>query len=418
MRHARVFAATHGLAAAAVAGALAWGCAMAQAPVAGTGSGAGTAAAAQPLVVRIGNAAPLSGALASLGQDEENGVRLAIETLNARGLRIGARAVRWELAAGDDGGHPARAVALAQRFCGEKVAAVIGHLQSGTSLPAAKVYHDCGLVNITPAAGHPAITRSGYDTSFRVIADDGAMMDKLAEYAAGRLAVKTVAVVEDGTAYGQGLVELLRDAADDSGLKLTEISTPGAKPMASTQAMQARPAEPGHAAAIGMLRVSHPDAVFFAGLDTEAAALLKQLGQAAQGDPRLARIRILGGDAMCTERLARLAAGEPLLGNVSCVLSGVAADGLREGGGWSQRYARRFPGVTPVFSPYAYDATMALARAMVDADSAQPQAFLPYLRRTDYQGQTGRIAFTAQGDLQEPTVTVYGFADGKRFQKR
>lgn len=408
MRHAHVFAATHGLAAVAVAGALAWGSAMAQAPAAG----AGPAAAAQPLVVRIGNAAPLSGALASLGRDEENGVRLAIETLNARGLRIGARAVRWELAAGDDGGHPARAVALAQRFCSEKVAAVIGHLQSGTSLPAARVYHDCGLVSITPAAGHPAITRSGYDTSFRVIADDGAMMDRLAGYAAERLAVKTVAVVDDGTAYGQGLVELLRDAADDSGIKLTELAAPEAKPAAPRQA------EPGYATAIGLLRASHPDAVFFAGLDTEAAALLKQLGQAAQSDPRLARIRVLGGDAMCTERLARLAAGESMLGNVSCVLSGVAADGLREGGGWSQRYAKRFPGVTPVFSPYAYDATMALARAMVDADSAQPQAFLPYLRRTDYQGQTGRIAFTAQGDLQEPVVTVYGFADGKRVQKR
>lgn len=367
-----------------------------------------------PLLVRIGHAAPLSGAIAFLGQDEENGVRLAIETLNARKLKIGGRPVQWQLEASDDAGEPAKAVAQAEKFCASKVNAVVGHMQSSTTLPAARIYNECGIPNITPAAGSPAITQAGYEASFRVIADDRAQMQKLIADAASRLGVKRLAIIDDGSAYGQLLMEWLQEAAVNN----EDVDVVATLPLNAAPVIAGKPQEPDFGPslrALNALKGKHkPDAVFFAGLDTQTASLLTQLGVAAKTMPALAQLKLLGGDAMCTNRLPELAGKQPLLKNIRCVQAGVPLEDLRDAAQWKQRYSKQFPKAAQLFSPYAYDATMVLAKAMMEADSAQPQAFLPYLRRVEYQGYTGKISFTAQGDLQEPVVTVYEYADGER----
>lgn len=350
----------------------------------------------KPLVVRIAHGGPVSGPIAPLGKDEENGVRLAIEELNARKLQLGGRPVQWKLEAGDDAGDPGQATSLARMFCDKKVAAVVGHLQSGTTLPAAKIYNDCGIPNITPAATNPAITEAGYDDTFRVIANDKAMVEALLDYAVKHQGLKRVAIIDDRTAYGQGIVKLFEAAARERDLKIVD------KQYTSDKATQ-------FASILTTIKGRKPDAIFFGGLDAQAGPILRQMSQLAMN-----KIRFLGGDAQCTERLPVMASKVPALKNVTCVVGGNAIANMPGGAAWKQKYDQRFPGQYQVYSPYAYDATMVLADAMVRADSAQVEAYLPQLRQTQHDGVTGKIVFDSQGELQNPRVTLYGYASGER----
>ena len=350
----------------------------------------------KPLVVRIAHGGPVSGPIAALGKDEENGVRMAIDELNARKLQIGGRPVQWKLEAGDDMGDPGQAAALAQRFCDKKVAGVVGHLQSGTTLPAAKIYNDCGIPNITPAATNPAITEAGYDDTFRVIANDRAMVNALLDYAVKHQGVKRIAIVDDRTAYGQGIVKLFEAAAAERDVQIVD------KQYTSDKATQFSPI-------LTAIKGRKPDAIFFGGLDAQAALMLRQMSQLAMN-----QVKFLGGDAQCSERLPAMADKVPALKNVVCVMSGSSLGNMPGGLLWKQKYDQRFPGQYQVYSPYAYDATMVLAKAMLSADSAQAEAYLPRLRQTRYEGVTGTIAFDSQGELQSPRVTLYGYDSGER----
>lgn len=369
--------------------------AQAAAPEEGPGGRSGPDA---PLVVRIAHGGPLSGPIAHLGKDEENGVRMAIEELNARSLKIGGYPVQWRLEAGDDAGDPGRAASLARMFCDKKVAGVVGHLQSGTTLPAARIYNECGIPNITPAASNPAITQAGYDDTFRLVASDGAMVDALLDHAVKTLGVRRVAIIDDRTAYGQGIVKLFEDAARERDVQIVD------KQYTSDKATQ-------FSSLLTAIKSHNPDAIFFGGLDAQAGPILRQMAQLSMNN-----IRFLGGDAQCTERLPSLADKAPTLRNVTCVVGGSSVQNMPGGPAWKQRYDKRFPGQYQVFSPYAYDATMVLAQAMLQADSIQPEAYLPRLRGIHYEGVTATISFDSQGELETPAVTVYGYATGERKQ--
>ena len=349
----------------------------------------------KPLIVRIAHGGPVSGPIAALGKDEENGVRMAIDELNARKLQMGGRPVQWKLEAGDDVGDPAQAASLARMFCDKKVAAVVGHLQSGTTLPAAKIYNDCGIPNITPAATNPAITEAGYDDTFRVIASDRAMVEALLDHAV-KQGAKRVAIIDDRTAYGQGIVKLFEAAAAEREVKIV------AKQYTSDKATQ-------FSSILTAIKGHKPDAIFFGGLDAQAGLILRQMSQLAMN-----RIQFLGGDAQCTERLPEMAGKAAALKNVTCVVGGSALTDMPGAVAWKQKYDQRFPGQYQVYSPYAYDATMVLAQAMLRADSAQAEAYLPQLRQIHHEGVTGAIAFDSQGELRDPRVTLYSYASGER----
>ena len=152
-----------------------------------------------------------------------------------------------------------------------------------------------------------------------------------------------------------------------------------------------------------------PDAIFFGGLDAQAGPMLRQMAQLAMD-----KVRLLGGDGLCTLRLPELAGNTSPLRNVTCAVGGSPLERMPGGAAWKQRYDQRFPDQYQVFSPYAYDATMVLAQAMVRADSIRPDAYIPYLRQTRHDGVTAPIAFTPQGELQAPVVTLYHYAQGVR----
>ncbi|MCM3500024.1 branched-chain amino acid ABC transporter substrate-binding protein, partial [Staphylococcus capitis] len=170
-------------------------------------------------VVRIGHVAPLTGAIAHLGKDSENGARLAVEEINAMGLVIGGRKVTLQLDAQDDAGDPRTATQVAQRLVDDKVVGVVGHHNSGTSIPASKIYSDAGIVQISPSATNPTYTQQGFKTTYRVVATDAQQGPALASYAQSK-GVKSVAVIDDSTAYGQGLANEFEKKAKALGLKV------------------------------------------------------------------------------------------------------------------------------------------------------------------------------------------------------
>jgi len=357
----------------------------------------GIAAAQEVQVVKIGHAGPISGGIAHIGKDTENGVRLAVEDLNAQGLVIGGKKIKFELAAEDDGGDPRQATAVAQKLCDQKVAGLVGHLQSGTTIPAASVYSKCDLPHITASASNPDVTKPGYKTTFRLIANDNALGAALAVFAADTLKLKSVAVIDDRTAYGQGVANVFKATAQQKGMKVVAEEFTNDK---ATDFM----------AILTSIKNKKPDAIFYGGLDAQAGPMLRQMVQLGLGN-----VKFFGGDALCTEKLPELAGKSPALVNVTCATGGASVDKMQGGPEWKKRYDAKFPGQFQIYSPYAYDAAMVLVDAMKRANSVDPRAYTPFIGKTQYKGVTANIAFTPKGELTTPAVTLYTYKDNARI---
>ena len=347
-------------------------------------------------VVRLGHVGPLSGAQAHYGKDNENGVRMALDEINAQNPSIGGQPVRFELAAEDDAGDPRQGTAAAQKMCDQKVAGVVGHLNSGTTIPAARIYNDCGIPHITASASNPAVTQPGYKTTYRLIANDNALGAAIAVYAADTLKLKKVAVVDDRTAYGQGVADVFRKTAEARGMQVIDQQFTNDKATDFTPILTA-------------IKAKGPDAIFFGGLDPQAGPMLRQMEQLGLG-----HVRFLGGDGICTSEIAKLSGNARTLENVACATGGASLQRMPGGSAWKQKYDQRFPGQFQVYSPYTYDATFVLVDAMKRANSTDPKVYVPMLASTDYQGVTARIQFEPGGELKNPATTLYTYKGGQK----
>ena len=353
-------------------------------------------ASAQDMVVKIGHVAPLSGSQAHYGKDNENGVRMAIEDLNAAGTTIGGKKVKFEIVAEDDAADPKQGTAAAQKLCDSKVAGVVGHLNSGTTIPASKVYNDCGIPHITGAATNPNLTKPGYKTTYRIIANDNALGAGLAFYASDALKLKTVAIIDDRTAYGQGVAEVFKRTALTKGIKVVDEQFTTDK---ATDFM----------AILTAVKAKNPDAIFFGGMDPQAGPMLRQMEQLGMGN-----VKYFGGDGICTSEIAKLAAGAKTLGNVVCAEGGASLAKMPGGDAWMKRYEAKFPKQFQVYSPYTYDATFVLVDAMKRANSTDPKVYTAELMKTNFKGVTTTIAFEPNGELKNPAITLYVYKDGKK----
>lgn len=364
--------------------------------VAASAIAASTAVAQDVQTVKIAHAGPVSGGIAHIGKDTENGVRLAVDDLNAQALVIGGKKIKFELAAEDDAGDPRQATAVAQKLCDQKVAGVVGHLQSGTSIPASSIYAKCDMPHITASASNPDLTKPGHKTTFRLIANDNALGAALALFGADHLKIKTVAIIDDRTAYGQGVAAVFKATALQKGIKVVGEEFTNDK---ATDFM----------AILTSIKNKKPDAIFYGGLDAQAGPMLRQMEQLG-----LANVKYFGGDALCTEKLPELASKAQALKNVTCATGGASVDKMQGGSEWKKRYDAKFPGQFQIYSPYAYDAAMVLADAMKRANSVDPKVFTTFIGKTDYKGVTANIAFTPKGELTAPAVTLYTYKDGSR----
>ncbi|MEY4016805.1 MAG: branched-chain amino acid ABC transporter substrate-binding protein [Betaproteobacteria bacterium] len=358
-----------------------------------------SAVIAQEQVIKIGHVGPLSGAIAHLGKDNENGARLAIEDLNTKGISIGGKKVKFELVAEDDAADPKQGTAAAQKLVDAKVSGIVGHLNSGTSIPASKIYSDAGIPQISPSATNPKYTRQGFKTTFRVVADDVHLGGTLGRYAVKDLKGKAIAVIDDRTAYGQGVAEEFEKAVKAAGGNLVghEFTTDKATDFMSI---------------LTTIKGKKPDIVFFGGMDAVGGPMLKQMKSLGLN------AKFMGGDGICTTELVKLAGDAMADGQVVCAEAGGVDGALKKGmDDFGVKYKKRFNDDVKLYAPYVYDAVNVMVDAMQRAKSSDPSKYLPELAKTSgYKGVTGNISFDSKGDIKNGALTLYTYKAGKRDQ--
>jgi branched-chain amino acid transport system substrate-binding protein len=349
-------------------------------------------------VVTIGVAGPLSGEIAHLGKAMENGVALAIEDLNARGVTIGGRKAVFRMQSEDDAADPKQGTAVAQKLVDAGVKAVIGHANSGTTVPASRIYNAAGIVQISPSATTPAYTKQKFPGAFRVVANDNMLGRALGRYAVGELGARRIAVIDDRSAYGQGVA--------DEFIKGVEAGVPGLK-IIGREFTTAKASD--FSAILTRLRAKQPDLVFFGGMDATAGGVLRQMKALGMASP------FMGGDGICTEALPMLASGTLRDGAVYCAeAGGIDAAHEKAVADFVARFHARFHSDIQTYAPHAYDATMTVAAAMRQAGSTDPVKFLPVLRQIQHPGLTGTIRFDANGDIRDGALTVSTYRAGKK----
>ncbi len=360
-------------------------------------AGMGSAVMAQEQIIKIGHIGPVSGPQAHFGKDDENGVRMAIEDLNAKGMEIAGKKIKFQIVAEDDAADPKQGTAASQKLCDDKVAGAVTFVNSGVAIPSSKVFHDCGIPMITGAATNPELTKPGWNTTYRVIANDNALGAALANYTANVLKLKNVAVIDDRTAYGQGLASVYKKDAEKLGVKVVANEFTNDK---ATDFM----------AILTSIKAKKPEAIFYGGMYGQAGPMLRQMAQLGMND-----VKLFGGDGICVLELAKVAAGAKTLENVVCADGGASIAKMPGGIEWKKRYDAKFPGQFQVYSPYFYDGVMLLADAMKRANSWDPKVYIPFLQKADYQGVTSRIQFEKNGEMKNPTYTLSHFVNGDKI---
>ena len=356
------------------------------------------AAAQADNVITIGHVAATSGAIAHLGKDNENGAIMAVDEVNAKGLVIGGKRYRLKLQVEDDAADPKQGTAVAQKLVDAKVHGVIGHENSGTSIPASRIYFAAGIPQISPSASNPKYTRQGYNTAFRNVANDEQLGAALARYAVQVGKAKRIAVIDDRTAYGKGLA--------DEFIK----SVKGARSGAAIVAQQYTTDKASDFGAIlTAIKAAKPDLIFFGGMDAVAGPMLRQMKQLG------VKANFMGGDGMCSDSVPRLAGDAMADGQVICAEAGGVQPQQQKGmDDFRVAYKRKFGIDVLTYAPYAYDATLTMVKAMQQAGSPDPAKYLPFLAKIRYPGVTGINAFDARGDVKDGMLTIYTFKGGKR----
>ncbi len=343
-------------------------------------------------VVKIGAASPLTGAQAHIGIDIRNGVQLAIEDANKAGVSIGGKAVKLEMLAEDDEANPTKATTVAQKLVDAKVAGVVGHFNSGASIPASKIYADAGIPQISPSSTNPDYTLKGYKTTFRVVAHDGQQGPTLGKFALDKLKAKTIAVIDDSTAYGQGLADNFEATVKAGGAKLVAREHTTDK-------------DTDFKAILTKIKGKNPDLIMFGGIDPQAGPMIKQMAELG------IKAKFIGGDGMQTPNFIKLAGGAAEGAMAS--IPGLPKEQMPGGKDFLAKYKAKFNAEVELFAPMGYDAVMVIVEAMKRAGSADPAKFLPEVSKTNHNGVIGPIAFDDKGDLKNGPITIYVVKGGK-----
>nr|MDP2191992.1 branched-chain amino acid ABC transporter substrate-binding protein [Rhodoferax sp.] len=357
---------------------------------------AGVVMAQDVQVVKIGHVAPMSGAQAHYGKDNANGSLMAVEVLNTQNIVIGGKKIKFELQVEDDAADPKQGTAVAQKLCDAKVAGVVGHLNSGTTIPASKIYNDCGIPHVTGAATNPNLTKPGYKTTYRIIANDNSLGAGLALYAADVMKLKKVAVIDDRTAYGQGVAEVFKKIAIGKGMTVVDEQFTTDK---ATDFM----------AILTAIKSKKPDAIFYGGMDAQAGAMLRQMDQLS-----MSSVKFFGGDGICTAEIIKIASGAKSLDGVVCAEGGASIAKMPGGSAWKAKYDAKYPGQFQIYSPFTYDATFVLVDAMKRANSTDPKVYTAKLVETNFKGVTANISFEPNGELKNPSMTLSTYKGGKK----
>ncbi|HTN27051.1 MAG TPA: branched-chain amino acid ABC transporter substrate-binding protein [Burkholderiales bacterium] len=342
------------------------------------------------LEVKIGHVGPLTGAIAHLGKDNENGARLAVEEANAAKVKIDGKDVKFTFVAEDDQADPKVGTTVAQKLVDAKVNGVVGHLNSGTSIPASPIYNGAGIPVISGSATNPKLTEQGFKTQFRVVGRDDQQGPAIASYLAANKKPKLVAVIDDATAYGKGIADEVEKTLKASNIKVLPRE-------------QGTDKTTDWKAILTKVKGKNPDAVFYGGMDATGGPLLKQ------GRELGVKAVFSFGDGACTDDMTKLAgaAADGLL----CSQAGLPPQAADKK--FLEAYKKRFNVDPIIYAPFTYDAANMLIEAMKQANSADPAKYLPVLAKMEYAGSTGKIVFDEKGDRKDAEMTIFTMKDGK-----
>ena len=367
----------------------AYGCGQKEEPKKTAEAPKAAAPADDTVAVRIGHAGPLTGGIAHLGKDNENGARLAVEQATAKKIKIGGKTVKFELMAEDDQADPKLGPTIAQKFADAKVAGVVGHLNSGVTIPASAVYNQAGIPVISGSATNPKLTEQGFKNVFRDVGRDDQQGPAVAQYLES-MKVKKVAIVDDATAYGEGLANEVEKTLKAAGVNVV------AREKTNDKATDFK-------AILTKMKGKNPDVIFYGGMD-------------ATGGPMIKQARELGiksvfafGDGACTSEMSKLggAASEGLI----CSQAGLPVVAASKD--FLDAYKAKYNVDPIIYAPFTYDAANLLVAAMQKADSTDPAKYLPELQKISYQGATGKIEFDAKGDRKDAEMTIFTMKGGK-----
>ncbi|MBE5527731.1 branched chain amino acid ABC transporter substrate-binding protein [Laribacter hongkongensis] len=354
------------------------------------GNSAAPAATDGTTTVKIGFSAPLTGPQAHYGEEYKNGVTLAIEDVNAEQPKLGGQPVKFELVAEDDQADPKTATQIAQKFVDAKVNGIIGHFNSGTAIPASKIYADAGIPGIAMATA-PAYTQQGFATAFRSMTSDTQQGGVMGQWVVEKLG-KNVVIIDDRTAYGQGLADEFEKSVKAAGGNVLKREFTNDKATDFT-------------AILTTIKGTNPDVVFYGGADAQSAPMAKQMKRLGLKAP------LVSGEMTKTPTFLQLA-GSDAEGTVAS-LAGLPLDQMPKGKDYETRYKARFNQDVATYSPYGYDATRVLVAAMQKADSADPAKYLPELAKIQHSGVTSsNWAYDSKGDLKDGGITVYKVQNG------
>ncbi|WP_213234241.1 branched-chain amino acid ABC transporter substrate-binding protein [Caballeronia sp. NK8] len=343
-------------------------------------------------VVKIGVAGPLTGSAAQSGKDDERGVRLAIDELNAKGFTIAGKPVKFQLISMDDQGDPKVGVNVAQKLVDDGVAAVIGHYNSGVSIPAARIYNDAHVVMMTGASSNPDLTHLGYPYVFRLATNDNVMGGRMAVYASKVLGAQRAAVIDDRTAYGTGVADVFIKTAQKEGLQIV------AREFSTDKSTDFK-------AILTQIKSRNPQVVFYGGYYAQAATLARQMGELG------VNATLVGGDGICSPEFDKLSAGVADK-RMFCAQGGAPLDTLPDGKTFRARFKSAFSADVDTYAPAFYAATLVVADAMQKAGSAKPEVFVKALRDQSFTSILGPVKFDANGDWIDAPVTVYRLNGG------
>lgn len=342
--------------------------------------------------LKIAVAAPMTGKDAAFGSQLRNGAIQAVEDLNAAGGIMGQQI---SLSVEDDNGDPKQGVSIANKVAGEGVKLLIGHFNSGVSIPASDVYHENGILMVSPGSTNPALTDRGLWNVFRVCGRDDQQGTVAGQYIAQNLADRNIAIIHDKTTYGKGLADETKKAINAAGI--TEVLYEGINS-----------GEKDFSALIAKLKEAETQLVYFGGVHTEAGLIARQMRD--QG----LDATLMGGDGIATDEFAAIA-GPAAEGT----LMTFAPDPRKRPEAAEALKAFEAKGVTPeAYTLYAYAVAQILKQAAEAANSLDPKALAEQLRSgQNFDTVIGTIGFNDKGDVNRLDYTMYTWrkVDGDRI---
>jgi branched-chain amino acid transport system substrate-binding protein len=338
--------------------------------------------------ITIATVGPITGSLAALGEQYKRGAEMAVADINAAG---GVNGEKLVLEIGDDACDPKQAVAVANQMASKGVKFVAGHLCSGSSIPASKVYEEEGILMISPASTNPKLTDEGGWNVHRVCGRDDAQGKVAAAFIAKNYAGKKVAVIDDKSAYGKGLADVTRDELKKANFEvaLSESFTPGEK---------------DYTALVSKMKDAGIEAIYIGGYHPEEGIIARQMGE--QG----LKAQIISGDSMNNVEFWTIAgnAGEGLLFTFAPEPRNIPE---------AKEVVEKFKaaGYDPEgYTLYTYAAIQAYAQAANAIKDTDNKKIAEWLRAgNDLKTVLGTLKMDKKGDLQEAKYVWYRFSNGK-----